>query len=197
LAPEPGQNEGVVDTDQDPRIERSRRVILEAVLEELGAVGYGPLTIEAVAARAGVGKSTIYRHWKGKLALVEDAFRTLKAPVLVPDTGALRERVIAVLAQVAGLVEESTYSACMPALIDAAERDPQVREFHCRFSTERRAVLVDVLRDAMATGELPADTNAELLADALVGPIVLRRIMLYEPFDPALVPDLVDQVLPA
>jgi AcrR family transcriptional regulator len=187
----------VVDTDQDPRVERSRRVILEAVLDELGAVGYGPLTIEAVAARAGVGKSTIYRHWKGKLALVEDAFRTLKAQVLVPDTGTLRERVIAVLAQVAGLVEESTYSACMPALIDAAERDPQVREFHCRFSTERRAVLVDVLREAMATGELPASTDAELLADALVGPIVLRRLMLYEPFDPALVPDLVDQLLPA
>ena len=65
----------------------SRRVILEAVLEELGAVGYGALTIEGVAARAGVGKSTIYRHWPGKLALVEDAFRTLKAPALVPEDG--------------------------------------------------------------------------------------------------------------
>jgi TetR/AcrR family transcriptional regulator, regulator of autoinduction and epiphytic fitness len=171
-------------------------VILEAALEELGAVGYGPLTIEAVAARAGVGKSTIYRHWPGKLALVEDAFRTLKAPVVPPDTGTLRERVVSVLEQVAGLVEQSTYSACMPALIDAAERDPQIRDFHCRFSAERLGELVEVLDAAIADGALPPDTDPELLADALVGAIVLRRLMLYEPFDPALVPTLVDQILP-
>ena len=185
-----------MDTSQDPRIERSRRVILEAVLEELGAVGYGSLTIEGVAARAGVGKSTIYRHWPGKLALVEDAFRTLKAQALIPETGSLRDRLVAFLEQLATLVEESTYSACMPALIDAAERDPQVRAFHCEFSAERRAVLVDVLRDAVTNGELPADTDPELLADALVGPIVLRRLMSYEPFDPKQVPALVDQILP-
>src|SRR5919109_3582311 len=100
---------------EDPRVGRSRRVILEAVLDELGVVGYGALTIEAVAARAGVGKSTIYRHWAGKLALVEDAFRTLKAQALVPESGTLRERIVAYLEEVAGLVVESTYSACMPA----------------------------------------------------------------------------------
>ena len=138
----------MVPIDEDPRIERSRRVILEAALTELGQVGYGSLTIESVAARAGVGKSTIYRHWPGKLALVEDAFRTLKAQALVPEAGTLRERITGFLEQVAKLVEESTYSACMPALIEAAERDPQVRAFHCDFSAERLAVLVDVLREA-------------------------------------------------
>jgi AcrR family transcriptional regulator len=187
----------VVDTDQDPRIARSRRVILEAALEELGDVGYGALTIEAVAARAGVGKSTIYRHWSGKLDLVEDAFRTLKAPALIPETGPLRERITVFLEQVAQFVVASTYSACMPALIEAAERDPQVRAFHCEFSAERRAALVDVLRVAVETGELPGSADPELLADALVGPIVMRRLMSPEPFDPKLVPALVDQVLPS
>jgi TetR/AcrR family transcriptional regulator of autoinduction and epiphytic fitness len=185
-----------VETDQDPRIERSRRVILEAALDELGEVGYGALTIEAVAARAGVGKSTIYRHWPGKLALVADAFRTMKAQALVPEAGSLRERVVAFLEQIAGLVVESTYSACMPALIEAAERDAEVRAFHCQFSRERRAALVDVLRDGVDRGELPADADADLLADALLGPIVMRRLMFFEPFDPALVTALVDQVLP-
>jgi AcrR family transcriptional regulator len=172
-------------------------VILEAVLDELGAVGYGAMTIEGVAARAGVGKSTIYRHWTGKLDLVEDAFRTLKAPVQAPETGTVRERVIGLLDQVACLVEESTYSTCMPALIEAAERDPQVRDLHRRFSAERRAILVDLLRDAVNEGELPSDTDPELLGDALVGSILLRRLMLYEPLDPAIVPKLVDQLLPA
>jgi TetR/AcrR family transcriptional regulator, regulator of autoinduction and epiphytic fitness len=187
----------MVDTDQDPRIERSRRVILEAVLVELGLVGYGALTIEAVAARAGVGKSTIYRHWSGKLDLVEDAFRTLKAPVQAPEAGTLRERVVGLLEQVACLVEESTFSACMPALIEAAEHDPQVRDLHIRSSAERRAILVDLLREGVENGELPSDTDPELLGDALVGPILLRRLMLYEPLDPAIVPKLVDQLLPA
>jgi TetR/AcrR family transcriptional regulator of autoinduction and epiphytic fitness len=181
----------------DPRVERSRRVILEAVLDELGEVGYGALTIEAVAARAGVGKSTIYRHWAGKLELVEDAFRTLKAPVVVPEEGSLRDRVAAVVEQVACLVAQSTYSTCMPALIDAAERDPKVREFHNRFSAERRAVLVGILRAAVEAGELPATTDPELLADALVGPILLRRLMLAEPVGPEVARELVDQLLPA
>jgi len=185
-----------VDTEQDPRVERSRRVILEAALEELGEVGYGALTIEAVAARAGVGKSTIYRHWPGKLALVEDAFRTMKAQALIPESGSLRERVIGFLEQVAQLIEESTYSACMPALIEAAERDPQVRAFHCGFSSERIAVLADVLREGISRGELPADSDPELLTDALIGPLVMRRLMFFEPFDPKQVPALVDQVLP-
>ena len=180
----------------DPRVERSRRVILQAVLDALGEVGYGALTIEAVAARAGVGKSTIYRHWPGKLELVEDAFRTLKAPIVVPDQGSLRDRVVAVIEQVACLVAESTYSSCMPALIDAAERDPNVRDFHCRFSAERRAVLVGILRDAVRTGELPATADPELLADALVGPILLRRLMLGQPVGPQIARDLVDQLLP-
>lgn len=185
-----------MDTEQDPRVERSRRVILEAALEELGESGYGALTIEAVAARAGVGKSTIYRHWSGKLALVEDAFRTMKAYALVPEAGSIRERVIAFLEQVAGLIEQSTYSACMPALIEAAERDPQVRQFHCDFSAERRAVLADVLRDAVEKGELPKTADPDLLTDALLGPIVMQRLMFFEPFDPKRVPALVDQVLP-
>jgi AcrR family transcriptional regulator len=183
--------------EPDPRVERSRRVILEAVLDELGRVGYGALTIESVAARAGVGKSTIYRHWPGKLELVEDAFRTLKAPVVAPEGGTLRERVIAVLEQVACLVQESTYSACMPALIEASDRDPNVRAFHQSFSAERRAVLVGMLRDAVAAGELPPSADPELLADALVGPILVRRLMLVEPIEPGIATELVDQLLPA
>jgi AcrR family transcriptional regulator len=188
-----GDHSGV---ELDPRVERSRRVILGAVLDELGKVGYGAMTIEGVAVRAGVAKSTIYRHWPGKLELVEDAFRTLKASVTAPPGGSFRDRVVGLLTQVAGLVAESTYSACMPALIDAAERDPKVRDFHNRFSAERRAVLVGLLQEGVEAGDLPATADPDILADALVGVILLRRLMMPEPCDPHLVPALVDQVLP-
>ena len=61
----------------DPRIERTREVVKRVALSELAAVGYGAFTIEAVARRSGVAKSTIYRHWPGKLTLIADALDTL------------------------------------------------------------------------------------------------------------------------
>lgn len=117
----------------DPRVERSRVIIRRAALDELGQVGYGAFTIESVAARAGVGKSTIYRHWSDKLALIADAFETFHeqlGPTL--ETGAPRERVVRLVRHVADIVVDSTFSVCIPALIDGAERDPRVREFHHR-----------------------------------------------------------------
>ena len=68
----------------DPRIERSRQVILRAALAELGEAGYGAFTIESVAARAGVAKSTIYRHWPDKVTLIADAFETAHAHTVPP-----------------------------------------------------------------------------------------------------------------
>ena len=178
--------------DPDPRVERSRRVILSAALDLLGDVGYGGLTIEALAARAGVGKSTIYRHWSGKLDIVEDAIRTLKAGVVVPTSGSVREKLTHVLQQVA---TNMAWSACLPAVIDAAERDPEVRTIHCRLAGERRQALVGLLAEGVATGEVPPHLDLELLADCLVGPIVVRRLFLHEPFDPTRVPFLVDPLL--
>ena len=179
----------------DPRVERSRRVVLAAALELLGEEGYGGLTIEAVAARAGVGKSTIYRHWEGKLALVEDAFRTLKFVENPPVGGTVRERVTAMLTQVATKLADSTWSSCMPALIDAAERDAQVREVHNALFEERRSVLVDLLVDGVTSGELPRGSDVVLIAETLIGPLIVRRLLTSRPMDPADVPALVDLLL--
>jgi TetR/AcrR family transcriptional regulator, regulator of autoinduction and epiphytic fitness len=191
-----GAKSATARVEQDPRVERSRRVILEAVLAELGDVGYGDMTIEGVAARAGVGKSTIYRHWPGKLELVEEAFTTLKAPLVIPDHGSIRDRVVSVLQQVASLATASTYSLCMPALIEAAERDTRVKAFHNRFTEERRVGFIRLLADAVEAGELEPGTDPALLADALVGPFLLRRLMLAEKIDDDLPARLVDQLLP-
>ncbi|MFP5317597.1 MAG: TetR/AcrR family transcriptional regulator [Acidimicrobiia bacterium] len=183
-------------TAVDPRVERSRRVILTAALDLLGEVGYGGLTIEAVAARAGVGKSTIYRHWTGKLELVEDAIRTLKAAIVLPAEGTVRERVTELLRQMAGNLTDSTWSSCLPAIIDAAERDPEVCALHRRLAMERRELLVNLLAEGVESGEVPSGTDLGILAECLAGPILVRRLMLHEPFDPDLVPKLVDQLLP-
>ena len=100
----------------DPRIERSRMVILRAAVEEMAEVGYGGVTIESIAARAGVGKSTIYRHWPDKLELIADAFETFHEQ-MVPDLGirSVRESVALLLRHVAEVVVDSTFSRCIPA----------------------------------------------------------------------------------
>ncbi len=180
---------------EDPRVDRSRRVILSAALEVLGEVGYGGLTIEAVAARAGAGKSTIYRHWTGKLELVEDAIRTLRADFDVPNAGTVRDRVAGLLRQLAANLADSTWSSCLPAIIDAAERDAEVLAIHRRFAGERWQILVDLLAEGVAGGELSDDLDLGLAAECLIGPLMVRRLLLHEPFAPAAVPRLVDQVL--
>ncbi len=178
----------------DPRVERSRTLILQAALDLLGELGYGGVTIEAVAARAGVGKSTVYRHWAGKLELVEDAIRTLKARIAVPPTGSVRERLTDFVRQIAENMAGSAWSACLPAIIDAAEREPEVLEILRRIASERRRTMLELLAEGRVTGEIP-DVDLDLLAECLVGPIVVRRLLHHETFDPADVPRLVHQLL--
>jgi len=180
----------------DPRVARSHQTILRAALEELGDVGYGAFTMESVAARAGVGKSTIYRHWPSKLPLIEAAFRTLHeqtAPDIV--TGSPRERVERILRYVAEVVSRKPFSSCLPALIDGAERNRDVRRFHHRFQREARRPLVAVIASGVASGDLPSHVNPELAATALVGAIIYRRLMTSEPFRAAHASELVVTIL--
>jgi TetR/AcrR family transcriptional regulator, regulator of autoinduction and epiphytic fitness len=186
------------DSTIDPRVERSRLVIRRAALEELGAAGYGAFTIESVAARARVAKSTIYRHWPDKLALIADALETFHEQ-MVPstETSPPRQRVEQLIRHVAEIVVHSTFSACIPALIDGAERDPRVREFHHRYSAERRQALTGVIAEGIAAGDFPACLDPELATLALLGPIFYRRLMTSEPFDPEQTGELVRTVLGA
>ncbi len=184
------------DVRPDPRVERSRMVILGAAVEELADVGYGGVTIESVAARAGVGKSTIYRHWRDKLALIADAFETFHEQ-MVPDLSdrTAREAVELLVSHVAEVVVDSTFSRCIPALIEGAERDPRVREFHHRYSVERRQALVDLIARGIDDGEFGPGIDPELATVALLGVLFYRRLMTGAPFDPASAGELVELVL--
>jgi len=83
-----------------------------------------------------------------------------------------------------------------PALIDAAERDPEVLDVHRRLALERRQLLVQLLEEGVRSGEVSPRADLGLLAESLVGPILLRRLLHHDPFDRALVAKLVDQLLP-
>lgn len=179
-------------------MERSREHVLAATLELLSEVGYGELTIEAVSARSGVAKSTIYRHWSGKVELVTDAFMEMKRGAgNVPPPGPVRARVIVMLQELAEGVKKPDWRlACLPALIDASARDRDMASLCRQLSEMGAARLVRILDEGVEAGELPPDTDTALLADALFGPILLRSLFHRPELDPDDVPALVDLLLP-
>jgi len=179
----------------DPRVERSRQLICDATLDELGEVGYGAMTIESIARRAGVGKATIYRHWNGKLDLVESALERMKPDMEVPAAGTARERIVELLRWLAAYLADAERSACLPALVSAAHYDQAVRAFHHRFSAERRRMLVDLIEGGVRSGELDRRIEPQLAAEALVGPLFYRRLMSPDAFPPDEVERIVELVL--
>ncbi len=171
-------------------------LIIRAAVEELADVGYGRVRIESIAARAGVGKSTIYRHWSDKLALIADAFETFHEQ-MVPDLSNLpvRDAVGLLIQHVAEVVVDSTFSRCIPALIEGAERDERVRKFHHSYSAERRQALIDLIARGITTREISAAVDPELATAALLGAIFYRRLMTGQPFNPDDAASLVNLIL--
>lgn len=176
---------------------RSRQALLTAALDELAAVGYAAFSMESVAARAGVGRSTLYRHWGDRLRLISDALETLNVqptPRERPEGETARDHVEALLRHLAEAVTSSRVGSCIPALVHAAGQDPAVREFLHGYSARRRQTLVAAIDTGMARGVLrPGDP--EVAADALSGAVFYRRLMTARPVTADDVPALVDQVL--
>lgn len=96
---------------------------------------------------------------------------------------------------VAEIVVDSTFTRRIAALIEGAESDPRVREFHHRYSAERRQALIEVIAEGVASGDFPAHVDPELATLSLLGPIFYRRLMSDEPFDPRRADELVAVVL--
>jgi TetR/AcrR family transcriptional regulator, regulator of autoinduction and epiphytic fitness len=193
-----GTLEAVTAAFVDPRIERSREQVLVAAVDLLREVGFGALTIEAVAARSGVAKSTIYRHWSSKAEVVADAFLWAHRhdPPVDPPPGPVRERVVAVLQATIGDMATADRLACMmPAIIDAAARSDEIAALTRQLSEEKAARLRKVLDEAVTSGELAESTDTAVLADALLGPVLLRSLFHRDQVAAEDVPALVDQVL--
>lgn len=182
----------------DPRVARSRAAVLSVAVEILVEGGAPALTIEAVVKRSGVARSTIYRHWPRRIDLVADTFRTLIPPlVAAPTAGDLRTRLRAVLRILAEQINDERYAAVVPAVLDSATRDPELAEFRDVFARSQRAPLDTVLREATATGELPADLDHDGAISALVGPLLFRRVVLAQNVDAAYADQLIDAFLTA
>ncbi len=181
----------------DPRIRRTHATVIRATLDLIAERGIVATTIEAVAERSGVAKTTIYRHWSSQPALVLAAFgATLEAPP-DPDTGTLRGDLTVLLRGLVESLHTGPATGLMFALIDAAERDAGFAELHRREAEARHAVILAVIARGVARGELPAGTEPADVLDMLAGPVFYRRAVSGGPVDAAFADRIVDRVLAA
>jgi AcrR family transcriptional regulator len=178
-----------------PRDAGADEAILAAVVELLVEVGFGGLTIDAVAHRAGVGKATIYRRWDGKEQLVLDALAVERKQVDVPDTGSLRGDLIALYSHMAEPVSQQTATRLMPALAAEAAVNPDLAERLRAFVSDRRAPGRQVLERGRARGEVAADADFDLFIDQLTGPLLYRLFFTGGSVSADTVERLVDLVL--
>ncbi|MCA9669860.1 MAG: TetR/AcrR family transcriptional regulator [Myxococcales bacterium] len=171
------------------------RRILDATLELLGASGLAALKVDDVARAANVNKTSVYRRWPTKADLVLAAIeQTPEPPVPFRETGDVRADLTRLLRKKAKVLAQPQAVGLARAL--AAIDDDSTRELARTLRARSLAPLVEVIENAVARGELAADTRAELLAELLLAPLTNRAVMLGLPIEPTLVDDVIAQLLP-
>ena len=178
------------------RSDRAHQAILQATLAMLAEKGYGALTIEAIAARAGVGKKTIYRWWPSKAAVALEAL-TAYASVEVPflDTGSLKGDLLVYLERSFHILQ-GTSEELVRGLAAEAQVDPAFRqELQRVFVVPRRDSLVAALQRGVQRGELPAESNLNILADMIYGAKWYRFLLYPAPLDREFAEGLVQVIL--
>ncbi|MFE2580909.1 TetR/AcrR family transcriptional regulator [Streptomyces sp. NPDC059378] len=186
---------GLAFTSDPAATPRSAPKILGATRALLAAQGYSTLTIEGVAAAAGVGKSTIYRWWPSKEALVADALAEVFRADEIADRGdtraELREAVDMTIANYAN----EDLAASLPALAAGLLPQPELMaRFRETFLRRKRENIEIALRRGIQRGDLPADLDTDLVQDLWAGTVLYRRLMIGSPLDDELAEHLVDLV---
>ncbi len=158
-----------------PRDETVDAAILDATVDLLAESGYVGLSIEAVAARAGVAKTTVYRRWPGKDELVFDAINELKGPVVEPRSGgSVREDLRYLLLKMREHWVDSRHGRVMRRLAaDGSERPELYRAFRDRLVQPRQAVLRAVLQRGVDEELIRADADLQWVIDALCAPVIV------------------------
>ncbi|GAA5176297.1 TetR/AcrR family transcriptional regulator [Pseudonocardia eucalypti] len=175
------------------------RDISRAVFDELVEHGYARVSMEAVAKRAGVGKSALYRRWPGKRDMVIAVLADFSVPrAVLPDTGSLRGDVLALLHGLHEWVTHPAFGRILADLVAEANRDPGLAEAtHAAVGEPRRALAADILHRAIARDELPADLDVDVALDVLAGPLYWRVGVRSTPATPDYLDRLADFVLRA
>jgi AcrR family transcriptional regulator len=179
-----------------PRSEQADRAIIEAALDLFAESGAEGLCIEKVAAKAGVGKATIYRRWPGKEDLLLDALAALKLPLPEPTGESVRDDLVLLLDAMRSEAVDPRQVRQFALLLGEGDRYPRLLDRYVEAVVEpRRDVFRAVLRRGMATGELREESNIELAVDLLTGAVVARARLGHERAERGYARRLVDELL--
>jgi AcrR family transcriptional regulator len=180
-----------------PRSQEADRAILSAALDLLGSRGLAAMSIEEVAARAGVGKATIYRRWSSKGMLALDAFVTSFAEQQpLPDTGTLRGDLITALTAWVRAVTQTSMGTMLTGLVAEAQHDQELRaEWRDRVLEPLRIQHRIMLDRAIARGEIPAAVDREVVLDLFFGAALHRLLLGHLPLTDDFIREAVDMIL--
>lgn len=170
--------------------------ILCAARTLLEEIGFADLTIEGIAERAGVGKTTIYRRWPNKASVVLDAFIEAATKQLpFPDTGSVQEDLRLQMRRMVKLMN-GTEGRTIATLIGGAQADAELAEaFRSQWLTARREEARQIIKRGKGRGEIRADIDPEVLLDALYGPLYFRLLIGHAPLTPGYADKLVRLVM--
>jgi AcrR family transcriptional regulator len=179
----------------DARVLRSKQAVLAATFELLSETGLAGVSVDAVAERSGVAKTTIYRHWSSRAALLLDACAKMNIPREAPDTGSLRGDVTVLMHDIAGRLQTARFSATLPSVIDAAERDPDIAKVHAELNAGLVSAFREVIERGQRKGEVPRGREAAAVIASLLGPLFYRRWFSREPLDERFVRGVIDAAI--
>jgi AcrR family transcriptional regulator len=161
-----------------PLDESVSEAITEAVLGLLAEVGIGGMSMDAVAARAGVSKASIYRRWDSKEELVIDVIGGLVIAAPAASTGAVRTDLLEVLGLFGAFISELKAGSIFARLAGEVQAGSELgRHYAETVILPRRALIAGLITAAKERGELRQDLDVELAVDMLVGPVIIRNLM--------------------
>lgn len=173
----------------DPRVARTREVVLSATVEELTVSGFERISIDAVAERSGVARSTIYRNWPDRTTLLAEAFNQIcgDGPAEVPPSDTLAGDLEALARLLVAKLTSDAWTRTVPSLIGAATHDPAMRAMMSAFSAERRAEASAMLSRAIERGEIVPSDHLDQALERFVAPFFYRALMSQQPLDQAFI----------
>lgn len=163
-----------------PRSAQSHQAILQAALGLLAEVGFAAMSMDAIAARAGVGKTTIYRRYASKEELVADAIESIREEIVIPDTGNLQSDIDTLIQNAAQITLNPIGRQTVAMIISSASSNPQFAQIYwTKYLQPRRKAFAVVLERAKARKEIQADLDSDLIFDTMSG--IMLYALIFQP----------------
>lgn len=179
-----------------PRSEDTKNAILTASYELLIKNGFKAITIESIAARAGVSKATIYKWWPNKAAVVIDGyFAATELMMDIPDTGSLKEDLFIQAKNLAGFITSSDGNVIVELIAEGQFDKNVAEENRKRYFSPRREMSKEILARGNRRGELSNEVNIEQLVDFIYAPLFYRLLITGDPIDDGYIENIISFVL--